>query len=95
MIAARTSSSTTNTGRSAVCSRACALTLASKRDLEHGNSLDTILNNKGHQLHVVEPEATVIEAVEVMNRERIGAVLVVVGEARLVGILPSAISSRG
>ncbi len=48
--------------------------------------LDTILNDKGHQLHVVEPEATVIEAVEVMNRERIGAVLVVAGEARLVGI---------
>jgi CBS domain-containing protein len=38
--------------------------------------LSTILEDKGRQIHAVHPDATVIEAVWVMNRNRAGAVLV-------------------
>ena len=47
--------------------------------------LSTILDNKGHDMHAVHPDSTIIEAVWVMNRNRVGAVLVVNGP-RLVGI---------
>jgi len=47
--------------------------------------LGTILKGKGRQIHAVHPDATVIEAVWVMNRNRAGAVLVMEG-LRLVGM---------
>jgi CBS domain-containing protein len=47
--------------------------------------LDTILNDKGRQVFAVHPDATTIEAVWLMNRNKIGAVLVL-DDTRLVGI---------
>jgi CBS domain-containing protein len=47
--------------------------------------LDTILNNKSCDLHTVEPDATVIDAVRLMNQERVGAVLVL-QDSKLVGV---------
>ena len=48
-------------------------------------TLHTLLENKGHAVHTVEPASTVIDAVRKMNHERIGAVLVMDGDD-LVGI---------
>jgi CBS domain-containing protein len=48
-------------------------------------SLECILDNKGHDVHVVSPTDTAFHAVEVMCEAHIGAVLVMDGES-LVGI---------
>jgi len=48
-------------------------------------TLETLLGRKGKSVHTVEPQATVIDAVRKMNKERIGALLVVDGDD-LVGI---------
>ena len=48
-------------------------------------SLDLILEEKGSGLHVIVPEATVIEAVDMMCRARVGALLVMQSDT-LVGI---------
>src|SRR5215472_12058466 len=48
-------------------------------------SLDLILEEKGHGLHVIAPEATVIEAVDMMCQARVGALLVMQSDT-LVGI---------
>jgi CBS domain-containing protein len=48
-------------------------------------SLDLILAEKGSGLHVIVPEATVIEAVDVMCQARVGALLVMQSDT-LVGI---------
>jgi CBS domain-containing protein len=48
-------------------------------------SLDLILEEKGRDLHVIAPEATVIEAVNLMCEARVGALLVMQGNT-LVGI---------
>jgi CBS domain-containing protein len=48
-------------------------------------SLDLILEEKGHGLHVTAPEATVIEAVDMMCQARVGALLVMQSDT-LVGI---------
>jgi CBS domain-containing protein len=45
-----------------------------------------ILDSKGHEVWAVGPDATVFEALELMARKNIGAVLVV-EETKLVGIL--------
>jgi CBS domain-containing protein len=49
------------------------------------NAMESILDGKGHKLHVVTPDATVLEAVEAMCRVRVGALLVCEGDT-LVGI---------
>ena len=49
------------------------------------SKLGTILKNKGGLVHSVEPEATVMEAVQLMNQNKIGALLVHRGK-RLLGI---------
>ena len=49
------------------------------------DTLHTLLKNKGRTVHVVDPDATVLDAVRKMNQERIGALLVMSGED-LVGI---------
>ena len=48
-------------------------------------SLHLILEEKGRRLHVTAPEATVIEAADVMCRARVGALLVMENDT-LVGI---------
>jgi CBS domain-containing protein len=48
-------------------------------------TLDTVLAGKGPAIHYVVPEATVLDAVQKMNEERIGAVLVCVS-GEMVGI---------
>jgi CBS domain-containing protein len=40
------------------------------------DTLDTVLANKGATIHYVVPDTTVLNAVEKMNEERIGALLV-------------------
>jgi len=47
--------------------------------------LDTILRTKSGNLYSVEPDTTAIDAVRLMNRERVGAVLVL-QESKLHGI---------
>jgi CBS domain-containing protein len=49
------------------------------------DTLHTLLELKGHTVHAVSPQATVLEAVRKMNQERIGALLVLDG-SDLVGI---------
>lgn len=49
------------------------------------DSLDSVLSTKGGEIHHVVPETTVLCAVEKMNHERIGAVLVCVS-GEMVGI---------
>ena len=48
-------------------------------------TLRALLKKKGHTMHSVPPQATVLEAVRKMNQERIGALLVMDGDD-LVGI---------
>jgi CBS domain-containing protein len=47
--------------------------------------ISMLLEEKGGTVHTISPEATVLDAVHAMNREGIGAILVVVGD-RVVGI---------
>lgn len=49
------------------------------------DTLDTVLTGKGARIHYVVPEVTVLDAVEIMNEERIGALLVCVS-GEMVGI---------
>lgn len=49
------------------------------------DTLDNVLAAKGGAIHYVVPETTVLHAVEKMNRERIGAVLVCIS-GEMVGI---------
>ena len=49
------------------------------------DTLETVLAAKGGAIHFVVPEATVLHAVEKMNQERIGAVLVCIS-GEMVGI---------
>ncbi len=49
------------------------------------DTLDTVLTGKGAGIHFVVPEVTVLDAVEKMNEERIGALLVCIS-GEMVGI---------
>ena len=49
------------------------------------DTLETVLAGKGAAIHSVVPEATVLDAVEKMNDERIGALLVCIS-GEMVGI---------
>lgn len=48
-------------------------------------SVENILANKGSQIHTIPPTATVLEATQLMNDRRIGALVVMEG-ARVTGI---------
>ncbi len=48
-------------------------------------TLKAILDSKGHEVHHVSPSASVKEAVEKMNEQHIGSLLVIEGE-KVVGI---------
>jgi len=39
-------------------------------------NVETILRNKGHRVATIRPDATFAEAVDILNRERIGALVV-------------------
>ena len=54
-------------------------------DLPMNTSIATLLDGKGRALHAVPVTVTVFEAVEAMNKHRIGAILVMDG-AKLAGI---------
>jgi CBS domain-containing protein len=43
-------------------------------------SVDTILKNKGHAVHALSSESTILDALKLMNEKEIGAVLVMEGE---------------
>ncbi len=46
-------------------------------------AIEAILEAKGHHLHVIEPDALVVDAVEKMCEARVGALLVMDGSALL------------
>jgi CBS domain-containing protein len=50
-------------------------------------TVKTVLKNKGHQIWSVEPESSVYEAIELMDRKGIGALLVREQANKLVGII--------
>ena len=50
-------------------------------------NVETILRNKGNRVATIRPEATVGDAVEMLNRERIGALVVSGDGAGVDGIL--------
>ena len=50
-------------------------------------NVETILRNKGNRVATIRPEATVADAVDMLNRERIGALVVSEDGARVDGIL--------
>jgi len=50
-------------------------------------NVETILRNKGNRVATIRPEATVGDAVEMLNRERIGALVVSQDGAGVDGIL--------
>jgi CBS domain-containing protein len=52
----------------------------------HGNASD-VLVSKGTAVHSIAPDATVYEAVARMDQLRVGALVVLDGEQRLVGIV--------
>ena len=46
----------------------------------------TILDRKGHAVYSIRPDQTVYEAIELMNQQNVGAVLIM-EEGRLLGVL--------
>ena len=50
------------------------------------NTLESILDTKGRSLHVIPPDATVLEAVEAMCRAHVGALLVMEEGQKLSGV---------
>lgn len=63
-------------------------------------NVKTILAAKGHDVVLVEPQMTLFEAAQVMTENRVGAVVVLGSEHRIVGILSErdivrAIARRG
>jgi CBS domain-containing protein len=50
-------------------------------------NVETILRNKGNWVATIRPNATIAEAVEMLNRERIGAIVVSEDGNRVDGIL--------
>jgi CBS domain-containing protein len=50
-------------------------------------NVETILRNKGNRVATIRPEATVADAVDMLNRERIGALVVSADSASVDGIL--------
>jgi CBS domain-containing protein len=63
-------------------------------------NVKTILAAKGHDVVLVEPQMTLFEAAQVMTENRVGAVVILGSEHRIVGILSErdivrAIARRG
>jgi CBS domain-containing protein len=54
--------------------------------MDVGGTIDVILNNKGSEIYSIASNATVFEAIEMMDKKNVGALLVMEGE-RLVGII--------
>jgi len=50
-------------------------------------TVETVLSDKGSEVITIEPTATLGEAIAVLSRHRIGAVVVLGAEARIIGIL--------
>jgi CBS domain-containing protein len=50
-------------------------------------NVETILRNKGSRVATIRPEATIADAVGLLNRERIGALVVSVDGASVDGVL--------
>jgi len=63
----------------------CSVARPATLEVEVRETLRTLLKKKGPTMHSVPPDATVLDAVRKMNRERIGALLVMNGDD-LVGI---------
>lgn len=49
--------------------------------------VETILQSKGHTVHTVEAGAPLSKAVHILNKQKIGAVVVVDAKGKVVGIL--------
>ena len=49
-------------------------------------TVGTILNQKGHQVYSISPDATVFEAIHLMAEKNLGALLVI-SEEKLVGVI--------
>lgn len=54
--------------------------------MDVSGTIDAILSRKGSEIHTVLPEATVLDAIELMAEKNIGA-LVVVQDGQLVGMI--------
>jgi CBS domain-containing protein len=50
-------------------------------------NVETILRNKGNWVATIRPDATIAEAVEMLNRERIGALVVSEADGNVDGVL--------
>ena len=62
------------------------LGLIGSKFMDVGGTIDAILNNKGSEIYSIASNATVFEAIEMMDKKNVGALLVMEGE-RLVGII--------
>ena len=62
------------------------LGLIGSKFMDVGGTIDVILNNKGSEIYSIASNATVFEAIEMMDKKNVGALLVMEGE-RLVGII--------
>ncbi len=54
--------------------------------MDVSGTIDAILSRKGSELHTVSPDATVLQAVELMAQKNVGALLVV-QDGNLVGLI--------
>ena len=54
--------------------------------MDVSGTIDAILSRKGSEIHTISPDATVLEAVELMAAKNVGALLVVQG-GDLVGLI--------
>jgi CBS domain-containing protein len=62
------------------------LGLIGSKFMDVGGTIDVILNTKGGEIYSIASDATVFEAIEMMDKKNVGALLVMEGE-RLVGII--------
>jgi CBS domain-containing protein len=57
------------------------------RPREATMTVKTVLSHKGSEVFTIEPTATLEEAIAVLNRRRVGALVVLGAEGRIIGIL--------